>query len=113
MSTPPAADPISALREGDAGQTGRALEILSTVFGYDTFRGDQAAIIEQVAAGGDAVVLMPTGGGKSLCYQIPSLLRAGTGIVVSPLIALMSDQVAALEAVGIRAAYLEFHPRVP
>ncbi|MDN6302818.1 MAG: DNA helicase RecQ, partial [Brachybacterium sp.] len=113
MSTPPAADPISALREGDAGQTGRALEILSTVFGYDTFRGDQAAIIEQVAAGGDAVVLMPTGGGKSLCYQIPSLLRAGTGIVVSPLIALMSDQVAALEAVGIRAAYLnstlEFH----
>ncbi|ASK64716.1 DNA helicase RecQ [Brachybacterium avium] len=106
MSTPPAADPISALREGDAGQAERALEILSTVFGYDAFRGDQAEIIQQVASGGDAVVLMPTGGGKSLCYQIPSLLRAGTGIVVSPLIALMADQVAALEGVGIRAAYL-------
>ncbi|MDN5898662.1 MAG: DNA helicase RecQ [Brachybacterium sp.] len=106
MSTPPAADPISALRQDHTGQTGRALEILSTVFGYDAFRGDQAEIIEQVASGGDAVVLMPTGGGKSLCFQIPSLLRAGTGIVVSPLIALMADQVAALEGVGIRAAYL-------
>jgi len=106
MSIPPAADPISALREGDADGTDRALEILSTVFGYDAFRGDQSAVIEQVAGGGDAVVLMPTGGGKSLCYQIPSLLRPGTGIVVSPLIALMADQVAALEGVGIRAAFL-------
>ena len=106
MSIPSAADPISALREGDAGRTEEALEILSRVFGYDSFRGDQAAIIEQVAGGGDAVVLMPTGGGKSLCYQIPALLREGTGIVISPLIALMSDQVAALEAVGIRAAFL-------
>lgn len=84
----------------------RALQVLSEVFGYEQFRGEQAQIIEQVAGGGDAVVLMPTGGGKSLCYQIPSLLRQGTGIVISPLIALMQDQVDALGAVGVRAAFL-------
>ncbi|SIN90359.1 DNA helicase RecQ [Agromyces cerinus] len=83
-----------------------AAEALHTVFGYDSFRGEQSEIIAQVAGGGDAVVLMPTGGGKSLCYQIPSLLREGTGIVVSPLIALMHDQVDALVRNGVRAAYL-------
>lgn len=83
-----------------------AAEALHTVFGYDEFRGEQAEIIEQVADGGDAVVLMPTGGGKSLCYQIPALLREGTGVVVSPLIALMHDQVDALVRNGVRAAYL-------
>ncbi|GGA70906.1 ATP-dependent DNA helicase RecQ [Pseudoclavibacter endophyticus] len=84
----------------------RALEILRRTFGYDEFRGEQADIIRQVAGGGEAVVLMPTGGGKSLCYQIPSLLREGTGIVISPLIALMHDQVQALGQLGVRAAYL-------
>ena len=78
--------------------------ILDEVFGYAAFRGQQAAIIDRVAAGGDALVLMPTGGGKSLCYQIPALLRPGTAIVVSPLIALMQDQVAALREAGVRAA---------
>ena len=83
-----------------------AAEALHTVFGYDSFRGEQAEIIDQVVGGGDAVVLMPTGGGKSLCYQIPRLLREGTGVVVSPLIALMHDQVDALVRNGVRAAYL-------
>ena len=84
----------------------RALEILRSVFGYGAFRREQAAIIDRVVAGGDALVLMPTGGGKSLCYQIPALLRDGIGIVVSPLIALMKDQVDALRHAGVRAAYL-------
>jgi ATP-dependent DNA helicase RecQ len=84
----------------------RALEQLQTVFGYPAFRGQQGDIVEHVAGGGDALVLMPTGGGKSLCYQIPALLRDGVGVVVSPLIALMQDQVDALAEVGVRAAFL-------
>ena len=83
-----------------------AEEALRSVFGYHSFRGDQAAAIAQVAGGGDAIVLMPTGGGKSLCYQIPALLRPGTGVVISPLIALMQDQVDALRQLGIRAGFL-------
>ena len=84
----------------------RARATLQRVFGYAQFRGPQEAIVEHVTAGGDALVLMPTGAGKSLCYQIPALLRAGTGVVVSPLIALMQDQVAALTQAGVRAAAL-------
>ncbi|MDR2876396.1 MAG: DNA helicase RecQ [Methylobacillus sp.] len=80
--------------------------ILHDIFGYPAFRGAQQAIIEHVAAGGDALVLMPTGGGKSLCYQIPALMREGVGIVVSPLIALMQDQVDALKQLGVEAAFL-------
>ncbi|MDX5514428.1 DNA helicase RecQ [Stenotrophomonas sp. RG-453] len=83
-----------------------AHDLLSRIFGYDEFRGPQQAIVEHVAAGNDALVLMPTGGGKSLCYQVPSLLRDGTGIVISPLIALMQDQVEALRQLGVRAEYL-------
>ncbi|MBF6355043.1 DNA helicase RecQ [Nocardia higoensis] len=83
-----------------------AQEVLRRVFGYDDFRGDQAAIVEHVVSGGDALVLMPTGGGKSLCYQVPSLVRRGVGVVVSPLIALMQDQVDALSALGVRAGFL-------
>ncbi len=82
------------------------LALLRSDFGYTAFRGAQAEIVGHVAAGGDALVLMPTGGGKSLCYQIPALLREGCGIVVSPLIALMQDQVDALLQAGVRAAYL-------
>ena len=83
-----------------------AQEVLRRVFGHSAFRGEQAAIVEQVLAGGDCLVLMPTGGGKSLCYQVPALLRPGTAIVISPLIALMQDQVEALEQLGVRAAFL-------
>ncbi|MFL6564953.1 MAG: DNA helicase RecQ [Burkholderiales bacterium] len=85
---------------------GRALDLLKTVFGHPGFRGAQEEIVLHVASGGDALVLMPTGGGKSLCYQLPALLREGTALVVSPLIALMQDQVAALRQLGVRAAFL-------
>ncbi|MGW0748447.1 DNA helicase RecQ [Streptomyces sp. NPDC002587] len=83
-----------------------ALQTLHRVFGYTSFRGEQQEIIGQVVGGGDALVLMPTGGGKSLCYQIPALVREGTGVVISPLIALMQDQVDALTALGVRAGFL-------
>ncbi|MEV7099153.1 DNA helicase RecQ [Amycolatopsis sp. NPDC051045] len=94
------------MAETDLAPASDALEILRRVFGYDSFRGDQAAIVEHVIAGGDALVLMPTGGGKSLCYQIPALVRPGVGVVVSPLIALMQDQVDALRNAGVRAGFL-------
>ncbi|MDP9127972.1 MAG: DNA helicase RecQ [Pseudomonadota bacterium] len=83
-----------------------AENLLRKVFGYRSFRGDQAAIISHVIGGGEALVLMPTGGGKSLCYQIPALVRDGVGVVISPLIALMQDQVDALAEQGVRAAFL-------
>ncbi len=88
------------------GGRSEALATLHRVFGYEAFRGEQEAVVEHVVAGGDAVVLMPTGGGKSLCYQIPALVRPGTGVVVSPLIALMQDQVDALRALGVRAGFV-------
>ncbi|MFJ9662022.1 DNA helicase RecQ [Streptomyces griseoflavus] len=91
---------------GMAVTDGEARAVLHRVFGYEAFRGEQEAVVDHVIAGGDAVVLMPTGGGKSLCYQIPALVRPGTGVVVSPLIALMQDQVDALRALGVRAGFM-------
>jgi len=84
----------------------RALDVLKTTFGYQAFRHNQADIIQAVLDNKDAFVLMPTGGGKSLCYQIPALVREGVGIIVSPLIALMQDQVDALSQLGIRASFI-------
>ena len=84
----------------------RARELLREIYGFPEFRGQQAAAIEAVLGGRDAVVLMPTGGGKSLCYQIPALMRDGVAVVVSPLIALMQNQVAALHEQGVHAAFL-------
>jgi ATP-dependent DNA helicase RecQ len=86
--------------------TDEAARVLRRVFGYDTFRGNQREIIDHVVGGGDALVLMPTGGGKSLCYQIPALVRDGVAVVISPLIALMQDQVDALTTLGVRAGFL-------
>ncbi|PTY37747.1 ATP-dependent DNA helicase RecQ [Saccharospirillum sp. MSK14-1] len=86
--------------------TATAHSVLQHVFGYDAFRGDQEAIINTLIDGGDCLVLMPTGGGKSLCYQVPALVRPGTGVVISPLIALMQDQVNALRELGVKAGFL-------
>ncbi|MFE2599121.1 DNA helicase RecQ [Streptomyces sp. NPDC059396] len=100
-------DPRPETPAGAGPEAGsEALRVLHRVFGYDSFRGSQQEIIDHVVAGGDALVLMPTGGGKSLCYQIPALVRKGVGVVVSPLIALMQDQVDALRALGVRAGFL-------
>ncbi|PXX69159.1 ATP-dependent DNA helicase RecQ [Nocardia tenerifensis] len=106
--TPPDAF-VAAATDTDSGAaagSGAAQEVLRRVFGYDSFRGDQREIVEHVVAGGDALVLMPTGGGKSLCYQVPALVRPGVGVVISPLIALMQNQVDALSALGVRAGFL-------
>ncbi len=94
------------MSRGPSDLPARAKATLARVFGHDAFRGPQEAIVTHVSGGGDALVLMPTGGGKSLCYQIPALLRDGCAVVVSPLIALMADQVAALTQLGVRAAFL-------
>ncbi|WP_091229597.1 DNA helicase RecQ [Microbacterium sp. 3J1] len=104
--TASAARPAPSVTRATPSRYPTAREALHTVFGYDDFRGDQAAIVDQVIGGGDAVVLMPTGGGKSITYQVPALVREGTGLVISPLIALMHDQVDALRANGVNAAYL-------
>jgi len=104
--SPPRARPVIAAPQPLLGPRPLPLDVLTRVFGYDTFRGDQGEIIDTVVAGGDALVLMPTGGGKSLCYQIPALVRSGTGVVISPLIALMQDQVDALSTLGVRAGFL-------
>jgi ATP-dependent DNA helicase RecQ len=110
---PVAASPAGGRAAGPRGAApaeppryANALDALREVFGYDAFRGEQQAVIEHIIGGGDALVLMPTGGGKSLCYQIPALVRPGTGVVISPLIALMQDQVDALLELGVRAAFL-------
>ena len=106
---PQTQDHIDALFEDHApasGSTAAPLAILKRVYGYSEFRGRQAEVVTQIMAGGDAVVLFPTGAGKSLCFQIPALCRDGVGIVVSPLIALMRDQVEALKQAGVNAATL-------
>ncbi len=100
---------IASDRNRKSGAAPDALAVLNSVFGLPAFRGAQEAIVRHVTEGGNCMVLMPTGGGKSLCYQLPSLLRGGCGIVVSPLIALMRDQVAGLLEAGVKAAVLEFH----
>ncbi|MET8684203.1 DNA helicase RecQ [Streptomyces sp. NPDC004732] len=106
MSEVTASVPTPGAATGSTVTESDALRTLHRVFGYDAFRGEQEPIIEHVVGGGDAVVLMPTGGGKSLCYQIPALVRPGTGVVISPLIALMQDQVDALRALGVRAGFI-------
>ena len=102
----PTADNPRPFRPASRVPASPSLDTLHRVFGFDAFRGEQQAIVEHVIGGGDALVLMPTGGGKSLCYQVPALVRDGCAVVISPLIALMQDQVEALLQLGVRAAYL-------
>ncbi len=99
-------DPSRPANPSPASAYATPVDALRHVWGYDAFRGDQAEVIDTLVSGGDAIVLMPTGAGKSLCYQVPSLVRDGTGVVISPLIALMQDQVDALRQLGVRAAFL-------
>ena len=99
--------PVSEMRSRADSQLEAARDILRRVFGHADFRGLQAGVIGEVLAGRSALAVLPTGGGKSLCYQIPSLLRPGLGLVISPLIALMADQVAALQQSGVAAERLE------
>jgi ATP-dependent DNA helicase RecQ len=98
--------PVPSARDRETENAPNALSVLNSVFGLPGFRGAQEEIVRHVTNGGNCLVLMPTGGGKSLCYQLPSLLRRGCGIVVSPLIALMRDQVAGLIEAGVKAAVL-------
>src|SRR4051794_30223297 len=99
--------PVSANASAFAAdRASDALAVLNSVFGLPGFRGEQEEIVRHVTEGGNCLVLMPTGGGKSLCYQLPALLRPGCGVVVSPLIALMRDQVGGLEEAGVKAAVL-------
>ncbi|MDO4263741.1 MAG: DEAD/DEAH box helicase, partial [Deinococcus sp.] len=98
--------PADASSSAGVQPPAEAQRLLQEIWGYGSFRWRQGEIVAQLAAGGDALVLMPTGGGKSLCYQLPALLRPGVGVVVSPLIALMQDQVDTLRQLGIRAAFL-------
>src|SRR6516162_8214695 len=98
--------PAERIEKNPTGIKRAPEDVLREVFGFTAFRGSQRAVIDQVVSGGDAIVLMPTGGGKSLCYQVPALVRTGFGVVISPLIALMKDQVDALAQLGVRAAAL-------
>ncbi|MEB3183739.1 MAG: RecQ family ATP-dependent DNA helicase, partial [Cyanobacteriota bacterium] len=105
-SSPAAADPAAEAPGPGRPAQADPQRVLREVFGYASFRGPQQEIVEHVIAGGSALVLMPTGGGKSLCYQVPALCRPGLAVVISPLIALMQDQVDALRQAGVRAAAL-------
>ena len=105
-SDDPSRMPVPSTRDRETENAPNALSVLNSVFGLPGFRGAQEEIVRHVTNGGNCLVLMPTGGGKSLCYQLPSLLRKGCGIVVSPLIALMRDQVAGLIEAGVKAAVL-------